>query len=72
VGEALGVVNLPGFGEPVMPALVGVLGDPTIPLEVFVYGDQREVQAQGEAVHPLVQTYNVRGSQDGENYRQGV
>jgi len=59
VGEALGVVNLPGLGEPAMAALVGVLGGPTIPLEVFVYGDQREVQAQGEAIHPCVQTYHV-------------
>jgi len=72
VGEALGVVNLPGFGEPVMPALVGVLGGPTIPLEVFVYGDQREVPAQGEAVHPIVQTYDVRRSKNGENHRQRV
>jgi len=71
VGEVLGVVSLPGFGEPVMPALVGVLGGPTIPFEVFSYDDQGQ-GIQEEAIHPFVQTYDVRGSQNRQNRGQGV
>jgi len=45
-------------GEPVIPALVGVLGWETVEPEVFSYGDTKgETQGQGETIHPSVQTY---------------
>jgi len=48
------------LGEPVIPALVGVLGWETIKPEVFSYGDNKgETQGQGETVHPIVQTLHV-------------
>jgi len=56
VNDALGVVDPSALGEPVIPALVGVLGGPTIPLEVFSYGDQGQEES---AVYPRVQTYHV-------------
>jgi len=47
-------------GEPVIPALVGVLGWETIMPEVFSYGDDKgETQGQGEVIHPSVQTIYV-------------
>jgi len=56
VNGLLGVEGSSGLGEPAIPALVGVLGGPTIPLEVFSYGGQDQEE---RAVYPRVQTYHV-------------
>jgi len=46
------------LGDPVIPALVGVLGWETIKPEVFNYGDSKvETPGQGETIYSSVQTY---------------
>jgi len=47
------------LGEPVIPALVGVLGWEIIKPEVFSYGNKGEGETQGEVIHPRVYTQNV-------------
>jgi len=61
VNGLLGVDHQGSVGEPAIPALVGVLGWENIMPEVFSYGDDKgETQGQGEVIHPLVHTQNVR------------
>ncbi len=55
VNGLLGVVDSSGLGEPVVPALVGVLGWENVIPEVFSY-DDKDKTGKGETVYPSVHT----------------